>query len=418
MGEVSFRERQVLGSACGFFAHRGSFRCGSVGRPGKKPRVPGQPQAQDGRSRHHGEARHAFLGFHEPLSEFCSQSHAPMSVRAKNARPTSVSAVWLSSRKLNWPHSIAPGAPTCGHNSREQGPRQAKIMAHRSNQVVASQDRASETPDEPPTARRLLVGWATALAALGVSTCLVGLGVWLARIPLAEFMIGAALAERGAEADFDVAELDFSHAVLTNIRFGSDTSPDAAAPRADARWVWEGLTPRLESIRIMEPQLRLRLDQGGRISAGTLDRLGAGAPGRRRPGISRVELEIVEGQALIEAPFGTLTASLRAEGRLGEDFSAIARIADTYHAWRGEKEAGEYADIPGYCKSATLEEVRKHGHVLTPGRYVGAEVAEDDGEAFADKMQRLSAQWREQQQEAARLNTAIEANLRELGYGG
>jgi type I restriction enzyme M protein len=95
----------------------------------------------------------------------------------------------------------------------------------------------------------------------------------------------------------------------------------------------------------------------------------------------------------------------------------IQKIADTYHAWRGEKEAGKYEDIPGFCKSASLEDIRKHGHVLTPGRYVGAEAAEDDGEAFADKM-RLSAQWREQQQEAARLDAAIEANLRDLGYGG
>nr|WP_298854939.1 N-6 DNA methylase [uncultured Aquimonas sp.] len=77
-----------------------------------------------------------------------------------------------------------------------------------------------------------------------------------------------------------------------------------------------------------------------------------------------------------------------------------------------------YQDIPGFCKSATLDEIRKHGHVLTPGRYVGAEAAEDDGEAFTDKMRRLSAQWREQQQEAARLDAAIEANLRALGYGG
>ena len=104
----------------------------------------------------------------------------------------------------------------------------------------------------------------------------------------------------------------------------------------------------------------------------------------------------------------------------------IQKIADTYHLWRGEtldrhsRESGNpetYQDIPGFCKSATLDEIRKHGHVLTPGRYVGAEAAEDDGEAFADKMQRLSAQWREQQQEAARLDAAIEANLRELGYG-
>jgi type I restriction enzyme M protein len=95
----------------------------------------------------------------------------------------------------------------------------------------------------------------------------------------------------------------------------------------------------------------------------------------------------------------------------------IARIANTYHAWRGEKEAGEYADVPGFCKSATLEEIRKHGHVLTPGRYVGAEAQEDDGEPFEEKMKRLVAQLREQQAEAARLDAAIAANLKELGYG-
>jgi type I restriction enzyme M protein len=94
----------------------------------------------------------------------------------------------------------------------------------------------------------------------------------------------------------------------------------------------------------------------------------------------------------------------------------IARIANTYHAWRGEKEAGEYADVPGFCKSATLEEVRKYGHVLTPGRYVGAEAQADDGEPFGEKMKRLVAQLREQQAEAAKLDAAIAANLRELGF--
>jgi type I restriction enzyme M protein len=96
----------------------------------------------------------------------------------------------------------------------------------------------------------------------------------------------------------------------------------------------------------------------------------------------------------------------------------IQKIADTYHAWRGEQEAGRYEDVPGFCKSATLDEIRKHGHVLTPGRYVGAAAVEDDGEPFTEKMARLSAQWREQQVEAARLDAAIAANLKELGYGG
>lgn len=66
----------------------------------------------------------------------------------------------------------------------------------------------------------------------------------------------------------------------------------------------------------------------------------------------------------------------------------IKRIARTYHAWRGEKSASEYADIPGFCKSAMLKDIRKHGNVLTPGRYVGSKVQEDDSEPFKEKMQR------------------------------
>ena len=95
----------------------------------------------------------------------------------------------------------------------------------------------------------------------------------------------------------------------------------------------------------------------------------------------------------------------------------VQKIADTYHAWRGEDGAGQYADVAGFCKSASMEEIRKHGHVLTPGRYVGATEQEDDGEPFEEKMARLSTQWRQQREEAARLDAAIEANLKELGYG-
>ena len=83
---------------------------------------------------------------------------------------------------------------------------------------------------------------------------------------------------------------------------------------------------------------------------------------------------------------------------------------------RGEGKDKGYTDIPGFCKSATLEEIRKHGHVLTPGRYVGAAPQEDDGEPFPEKMTRLAAQWREQQAEAQRLDAEIEANLERLGF--
>lgn len=94
----------------------------------------------------------------------------------------------------------------------------------------------------------------------------------------------------------------------------------------------------------------------------------------------------------------------------------IARIAGTYHAWRGDSGAGKYEDVPGFCKSADVEEIRKNGYVLTPGRYVGAEAAEDDGEPFEEKMRRLTAQLAEQFRESARLEAEIRANLKGLGY--
>ncbi len=94
----------------------------------------------------------------------------------------------------------------------------------------------------------------------------------------------------------------------------------------------------------------------------------------------------------------------------------IARISSTYHAWRGEKEAGEYADVPGFCKSASVEEIRKNGFVLTPGRYVGAEDVVDDGEPFEEKMGRLAAKLGEQFAESDRLEGEIAGNLKGLGY--
>ena len=95
----------------------------------------------------------------------------------------------------------------------------------------------------------------------------------------------------------------------------------------------------------------------------------------------------------------------------------ITRIADTYQAWRGDEGAGEYADVPGFCKSTTLEEVHKHSHVLTPGRYVGAVAQEDDNEAFEDTMARLTEKLTEQMAEARWLDTAISENLEIVGIG-
>ena len=94
------------------------------------------------------------------------------------------------------------------------------------------------------------------------------------------------------------------------------------------------------------------------------------------------------------------------------------QLASNLQIWRGDKDASEYLDMPGFCKAANLDAIRNHAHVLTPGRYVGAEAAEDDGEPFEEKMKRLAATLREQQAEAANLDAAILANLKELRYGG
>ena len=94
----------------------------------------------------------------------------------------------------------------------------------------------------------------------------------------------------------------------------------------------------------------------------------------------------------------------------------IARIAATVAAWRGEAAGETYADLPGYCRSVPLAEIAEHGHVLTPGRYVGAEAVEDDDEAFADKMQKLTEKLGEQMAKGAELDALIRQKLGGLGY--
>jgi len=95
----------------------------------------------------------------------------------------------------------------------------------------------------------------------------------------------------------------------------------------------------------------------------------------------------------------------------------IARIATTYHAWRGDAGEGEYRDVPGLCKASTTDAIREHGYILTPGRYVGAEEAEDDSEPFEEKMKRLVATLEGQFAEGAKLEEMIRANVRGLRDG-
>lgn len=95
----------------------------------------------------------------------------------------------------------------------------------------------------------------------------------------------------------------------------------------------------------------------------------------------------------------------------------ITEIGRTYHAWRGEKKDGDYEDKPGFCKSATLDDIKSHHYVLTPGRYVGAEAIVDDGIPFEEKMAELSDTLYEQMRESIELDAVIRKNLEVLGYG-
>ena len=97
----------------------------------------------------------------------------------------------------------------------------------------------------------------------------------------------------------------------------------------------------------------------------------------------------------------------------------IAKIADTYHAWRGDEFAPEgkaYADVKGFCKSATLDEIKANDYVLTPGRYVGVAETHEDDEAFSAKMARLTAELTEQMTESAKLDAKIKENLAKIGW--
>ncbi len=94
----------------------------------------------------------------------------------------------------------------------------------------------------------------------------------------------------------------------------------------------------------------------------------------------------------------------------------IERIAGTYHAWRGEADAGEYEDVQGFCKAAKIEEIRKHEYILTPGRYVGIEEVEDDGEPFEEKMERLTSGLAEMFAKSRKLEEEIRKNLAAIGF--
>ncbi len=106
---------------------------------------------------------------------------------------------------------------------------------------------------------------------------------------------------------------------------------------------------------------------------------------------------------------GALVPGSRKQKELSDE--ETARIARSYHAWRGEPDAGAYQDVPGFCKAVSTEEIAKHNFVLTPGRYVGAGAAEEDGAPFPERFAELQAKLEEQFAEAERLTATIRERL-------
>lgn len=140
--------------------------------------------------------------------------------------------------------------------------------------------------------------------------------------------------------------------------------------------------------------------------------------------------ELAEGRRTRNRRGETLFIDARNMGHLIDrthrdlDEADLAKITQTYHAWRssagsatiGEADAGDYADEPGFCKVVTLEEIRSHDYVLTPGRYVGAADVEEDGEPFEEKMERLTERFANQLTKSTSLTSEIRSNLQRLGY--
>jgi type I restriction enzyme M protein len=142
----------------------------------------------------------------------------------------------------------------------------------------------------------------------------------------------------------------------------------------------------------------------------TKDKSGAPAPGAKRGRNRRGEVLFIDARRL-----GRMDTRVT---RVFDD-ADVASIAATVHRWRVDGESGadeSYADVPGFCRAVRLAEIAENGYVLTPARYVGAEAAEDDDEAFDETMERLTAQLAEQIAKGAALDTAIREKLGALGY--
>ncbi|MES1197524.1 MAG: YdbH domain-containing protein [Pseudomonadota bacterium] len=185
----------------------------------------------------------------------------------------------------------------------------------------------TEAPQEPAGRSR----WPQRLGVAGAGAAVILGGVWLGRIPLAEFTFRSIFAQHGIDADARFETLDFGHAVIRDLRVGTAAAPDVRIEQAEIDLAWRGLSPDFRAVRLVRPFVHVRLDQGGHVSLGALERFQSQGPAKR-PALPHMRFTIEGGHAQIDAPFGALDAAFEASGLTGEDFKAQAWIAPTSRA--------------------------------------------------------------------------------------
>lgn len=173
--------------------------------------------------------------------------------------------------------------------------------------------------------RRARALWA--VGAAGVALFAAAGAVWVLRIPIAAALIRSQLAEQGVESAFTLTALGLDGATLVDLRLGAAGAPTIAAARAELGFAWSGLSPGLAALRLDSPRLRARIDENG-FSLGQLDALlEPRRPARRRASLEGLRLDIADGQALLDTPFGQLPVAIESAGVFGRDLRATARLA-------------------------------------------------------------------------------------------
>jgi len=167
------------------------------------------------------------------------------------------------------------------------------------------------------------------LGVAGVALVTLVGAAWVFRLPLTDAAVRDALKRAGLDADFEISRVDLGGAAVRSVRIGPENAPDAVAALADVRIGWSLTGPRISGVRLVDPALRVRVDENG-VSFGDLDRLRTGADANAPPSrLPPMRLDIENGRILFLTSAGAVPATFSAHGRLTRDFAGTAEIPTT-----------------------------------------------------------------------------------------